>query len=158
MHFAPQTIKQVGELRPRQSSATHSDEAAQSASHIWNQAGAVFQQRRILLVLARRDRRFGSDLFAPSSDARVRAHRPPIVSRRRWPSRIRRGYFLTGRRQQRSRRGDKEHARRCRQFLGTSAHLGLWIVYRQVVELWSSGPKNGGFLAKYRRDPLRTSS
>jgi hypothetical protein len=30
--------------------------------------------------------------------------------------------------------------------------------YRQVVKLWSSGPKNGGFLAKYRGDPLRTSS
>ncbi len=31
--------------------------------------------------------------------------------------------------------------------------------YRQVVKLyWSSGPKNGTFLAKYRGDPLRTSS
>jgi hypothetical protein len=30
--------------------------------------------------------------------------------------------------------------------------------YSQVVELWSSGPKNGGFLAKYRGDPLRTCS
>jgi hypothetical protein len=30
--------------------------------------------------------------------------------------------------------------------------------YRQVVKLWSSGPKNGGFLAKYRGDPLRTCS